>query len=80
VPVTIKFRKGIDDSLLTYLDAGRIGEGRGCARRRRCTRAPPRSSTRAKPTGTAIATLKQHVRTIPVLGNGDIFEAGTPCA
>src|SRR6202007_2691295 len=26
VPVTIKFRMGIDDLYLTYLDAGRIGE------------------------------------------------------
>ena len=25
VPVTIKFRKGLNDDLLTYLDAGRIG-------------------------------------------------------
>ena len=29
VPVTIKFRKGIDDTLLTYLDAGTIGEAEG---------------------------------------------------
>ena len=29
VPVTIKFRMGIDDGLLTYLDAGRIGEDEG---------------------------------------------------
>src|SRR5882672_5175179 len=31
VPVTIKFRLGIDDLYLTYLDAGRIGEEEGCA-------------------------------------------------
>ena len=31
IPVTIKFRMGIDDSLLTYEDAGRIAEGEGCA-------------------------------------------------
>ena len=31
VPVTIKFRKGIDDSLITYVDAGKVGEDEGCA-------------------------------------------------
>src|SRR5262245_1735715 len=30
VPVTIKFRLGIDERLLTYLEAGRIGEAEGC--------------------------------------------------
>src|SRR5712691_455556 len=31
VPVTIKFRLGIDERYLTYLEAGRIGEDEGCA-------------------------------------------------
>src|SRR5215831_16661181 len=31
VPVTLKFRIGIDDGLETFLDAGRIGEEEGCA-------------------------------------------------
>src|SRR5262245_65042175 len=31
VPVTIKFRLGIDDRYLTYGDAGRVGEDEGCA-------------------------------------------------
>ena len=31
IPVTIKFRMGIDDTLLTYLDAGRVGQEEGCA-------------------------------------------------
>ena len=30
VPVTIKFRLGIHADLLTFLDAGRVGEGEGC--------------------------------------------------
>ena len=51
VPVTIKVRKGIDDALLTYLDAGRVAEAEGAARSG-CTPAPRRSSTRATPTGT----------------------------
>ena len=31
VPVTVKFRMGIDDGHLTYLDAGRVAEGAGAA-------------------------------------------------
>ncbi|MSR40152.1 MAG: tRNA dihydrouridine synthase DusB [Planctomycetes bacterium] len=73
VPVTIKFRKGIDDSLLTYLDAGRIGEQEGA----RAVALHARTAAQLY-SGTAdwaaIATLKQHVKSIPVLGNGDIFE------
>ncbi len=73
VPVTIKFRKGIDDSLLTYLDAGRIGEGEGA----RAVALHARTAAQlysGEADWNAIATLKQHIRTIPVLGNGDVFE------
>jgi nifR3 family TIM-barrel protein len=73
VPVTIKFRKGIDDSLLTYLDAGRIGEGEGA----RAVALHARTAAQlysGEADWSAIATLKEHVRTIPVLGNGDVFE------
>jgi len=74
VPVTIKFRKGIDESLLTYLDAGRIGEGEGA----RAVALHARTAAQlysGEADWHAIATLKQHVRSIPVLGNGDVFEA-----
>jgi nifR3 family TIM-barrel protein len=73
-PVTIKFRKGIDESLLTYLDAGRIGEGEGA----RAVALHARTAAQlysGEADWSAIATLKEHVRTIPVLGNGDVFEA-----
>jgi len=73
VPVTIKFRKGIDESLLTYLDAGRIGESEGA----RAVALHARTAAQlysGEADWSAIAALKQHVRTIPVLGNGDIFE------
>ena len=30
IPVTIKFRKGIDDEHLTFLDSGRIAQESGC--------------------------------------------------
>lgn len=73
VPVTIKFRKGIDDTLLTYLDAGRIGESEGA----RAVALHARTAAQlysGEADWQAIAALKQHVRTIPVLGNGDVFE------
>ena len=73
VPVTIKFRKGIDDSLLTYLDAGRIGEEEGA----RAVALHARTAAQlysGQADWSAIKTLKEHVKTIPVLGNGDIFE------
>src|SRR5438105_1630521 len=31
IPVTIKFRIGVNDNLITYLDAGRVAEDEGCA-------------------------------------------------
>ena len=74
VPVTIKFRKGIDDEHLTYLEAGRIGESEGV----RAVGLHARTAAElydGKADWSAIAALKQAVRTIPVLGNGDIWEA-----
>lgn len=74
IPVTIKFRIGIDDAHQTHLDAGRIAESEGAA-----AVALHARTAAQRYSGTAdweqIAQLKQHVRTIPVLGNGDIFEA-----
>ena len=74
VPVTMKTRKGIDDDHLTYLDAGRIAEASGCAAiaLHARTAAQHYSGTADWP---AIAKLAAHVD-IPVLGNGDIWEAG----
>jgi len=73
VPVTMKTRKGIDDDHLTYLDAGRIAEDAGCAAIGLHGRtAAQHYSGRAD--WNAIAALKSSVG-IPVLGNGDIWEA-----
>ncbi|MBL8731423.1 MAG: tRNA dihydrouridine synthase DusB [Planctomycetes bacterium] len=73
VPVTIKFRKGIDDALLTFLDAGRIGEEEGVRAVALHARTAAQLYSGAADWN-AITELKQHVRTIPVLGNGDVFE------
>ena len=73
VPVTMKTRKGIDDEHLTYLDAGRIAQDTGCAAIALHGRtASQHYSGRAD--WSAIAELKAAVD-IPVLGNGDIWEA-----
>jgi nifR3 family TIM-barrel protein len=74
VPVTIKFRLGVDDGILTYLDTGRIAEEEGVAAvalHARTAEQHYSGSARWE----AIAALKAHVTTIPVLGNGDIWEA-----
>jgi nifR3 family TIM-barrel protein len=74
VPFTVKFRVGIDDDHLTYLDAGRIAEAEGAAAVSLHARtAAQRYSGQAD--WTKIAALKEAVTTIPVLGNGDIFSA-----
>lgn len=74
VPVTVKFRVGIDDGHHTHLDAGRIAEAEGAAAVALHARtAAQRYSGTAD--WTQIAALKEAVTTIPVLGNGDIFEA-----
>ncbi|HEX6242989.1 MAG TPA: tRNA dihydrouridine synthase DusB [Polyangiales bacterium] len=74
VPVTIKFRKGVDDEHLTFLEAGRIGEGEGCKAVALHARTAAQLYDGLADWG-AIAALKAAVRTIPVLGNGDIWEA-----
>src|SRR5690606_36115299 len=73
IPGTMKTRKGIDDDGLTYLDAGRIAEDAGCAAIALHGRTAAQHYAGAADWD-ALARLKQHV-SIPVLGNGDIWEA-----
>jgi len=74
VPVTIKFRMGIDEQYMTYLDAGRIGQEEGCAAVALHARTAAQLYD-GEARWDAIARLKQAVTRIPVLGNGDIWEA-----
>ncbi len=79
VPVTVKFRVGIDEDHQTFLDAGRIAEQEGAAAVALHARtAAQRYSASAD--WNRIGELKQAVTTVPVLGNGDIFEAGDALA
>ncbi len=74
VPVTVKMRIGVDDGLRTFLDAGRIAAGEGAAAVALHARtAEQHYSGRAD--WNAIAALVDAVRTIPVLGNGDVWDA-----
>ncbi len=74
VPVTLKFRVGIDDGHPTFLDAGRIGEEEGCAAVGLHARTAAQLYD-GEARWDAIAELKRTVTRIPVLGNGDVWEA-----
>jgi nifR3 family TIM-barrel protein len=73
IPVTMKMRKGIDDQIITYLDAGRIAEDEGCGWVALHGRTAEQMYGGTADWG-AIARLKATVG-IPVLGNGDVWEA-----
>jgi nifR3 family TIM-barrel protein len=74
VPVTVKMRKGIDDTHLTYLEAGLAAQDEGAA----AVALHARTAAQAY-SGTAdwsaIRRLKETVTEVPVLGNGDIWSA-----
>jgi nifR3 family TIM-barrel protein len=74
VPVTVKTRIGIDADHVTYLEAGRIAEDEGAAAVALHARTVEQLYSGAAD-WTAIGELKQAVTSIPVLGNGDIWEA-----
>ncbi|MTJ66379.1 tRNA dihydrouridine synthase DusB [Nocardia seriolae] len=74
VPVTFKFRIGIDDEHHTYLDTGRIAEEEGAAAVSLHARTAAQLYS-GQADWSAIARLKETVTGIPVLGNGDIFTA-----
>lgn len=74
VPVTVKFRKGIDEEHLTYIESGLIAEEEGVAAVALHARTARQLYSGEADWG-AIARLKEAVTTIPVLGNGDIWQA-----
>ena len=76
VPITVKFRIGIDDDHHTHMDAGRIAAEEGAA-----AVALHARTAAERYSGVAhwdeIARLVEHMRGtgLPVIGNGDIFAA-----
>jgi nifR3 family TIM-barrel protein len=74
VPVTIKIRIGIDDARETFLDAGRIAQEEGCAAVGLHARTAAQLYS-GEARWEAIARLKRALKRVPVLGNGDIWEA-----
>ena len=73
VPVTVKFRKGTDDDHLTYLEAGRIAVAVGAAAVSLHARTAEQLYS-GHADWTAVAELKAAVTSIPVFGNGDVWE------
>jgi nifR3 family TIM-barrel protein len=74
LPVTMKMRMGIDEDHLTYLEAGRIAEDSGVA----AVALHGRTAAQAysgRADWSAIARLKEQLTSVPVLGNGDVWEA-----
>jgi nifR3 family TIM-barrel protein len=79
VPVTVKMRIGVDDRVTTFLDAGRIAAGEGAA----AVALHARTAEQHYSGGArwdAIGELKAAVPGVPVLGNGDIWEAADALA
>lgn len=72
VPVTIKFRMGINDALRTDLSSGRVAQEEGCAAVGLHARTAAQLYD-GHADWEAITELKSQL-SIPVLGNGDIWE------
>lgn len=73
IPVTVKMRKGIDDDHLTYIDAGLAAQDAGATWVALHARTGAQRYS-GEADWKAIAALKDAL-SIPVLGNGDIWEA-----
>jgi nifR3 family TIM-barrel protein len=73
LPVTVKMRKGIDDEHLTFIEAGLIAQEAGAAWVALHARTGAQRYS-GEADWDAIAALKDALD-VPVLGNGDIWEA-----
>jgi nifR3 family TIM-barrel protein len=79
VPVTVKLRLGVDADHLTYLESGRTAEAEGVAAVTLHARTAEQLYSGVADWA-AIGRLKEAVTTIPVLGNGDLWEASDALA
>ena len=78
IPVTVKFRLGLDDDRRNYLELGRISEGEGAAAVTMHGRTA-KQMYRGEADWEEIARLKEAV-SIPVIGNGDVTDADSAVA
>lgn len=74
IPVTVKMRKGIDDSHLTFLDSARAAVDAGVAAIGLHARTAEQFYS-GSADWRAIAELKSSITEVPILGNGDIWSA-----
>jgi nifR3 family TIM-barrel protein len=79
VPITVKLRMGTDAMHHTFVESGRIAEGEGAAAVTLHARTAEQYYSGCAD-WRAIGSLKSTVETIPVLGNGDIWEASDAVA
>jgi nifR3 family TIM-barrel protein len=79
VPVTIKMRSGLDQSTPTARQAALIAEGEGVAAVALHARTAEQRYSGPADWG-AIAELKEAISSIPILGNGDVWEAADALA
>ena len=75
IPVTVKMRKGIDADHLTFLDAGKAARDAGVAAVALHARTASEYYS-GKADWNSIYELKDQLRDVQVLGNGDIWSAG----
>ncbi len=79
IPVTVKMRKGIDDSHLTFLDSGKAARDAGVAAVALHGRTAADYYS-GKADWAAIAELREALPDVQVLGNGDIWSAADAIA
>ncbi|NNE95450.1 MAG: tRNA dihydrouridine synthase DusB [Acidimicrobiales bacterium] len=80
VPVTVKFRVGIDDDHHTYLDTGRIAADAGIAALALHGRTAAQLYSGSADWSTVAALRETVPAELPVYGNGDIWEASDALA
>ncbi len=71
-PVTVKFRKGFDDEHINAVEMGKIAENNGAAAVTVHGRTKEQYYS-GKADWNIIKAVKSEVKSIPVIGNGDIF-------
>lgn len=74
LPLTIKMRKGIDPDHLTFIEAAKAAEGAGVAAIALHGRTASEFYS-GQADWSSIATLKETITSVPILGNGDIWSA-----